>query len=347
MPVLNASLIAPYILLLLPTLLIPAAFLLPLFWRRHGLILSIHVTPEYLSSPACRQLIRQYVTVVVLIAMAGIALYVAPLVRQSNALFIAGPTFEIIALLILWARTWRTLLPYRQIVPITRTASLAPAPDLGATWWVSTFAAFLPLVAAAIVLATHWSQIPARFPTHWGADGVANGFSTRTPLGVFWPLAIAAFIILWMTALAPLTARFSTSVISQPVLFRMTRNILRAVAWLVSILFAAISLLPLAAQPARFFPTGIALLMLTFFAVLIYIVAQAYRHPELTHSIDVTDPARWKAGLIYFNPSDAALLVPKRSGLGYTFNFARPSAWILIAAILVIALLPLLFIHQH
>lgn len=346
MPVLNASLIAPYILLLLPTLLIPAAFLLPLLWRRHGLILPIHVTPEYLSSSACRQLIRHYVTVVVLIAMAGIALFVAQLTRHLDALFIAGPTFEIIALLILWARTWKYLLPHRQTVPITRTASLASVPSLEASWWISTLAALLPLAAAAIVLATHWSQIPARFATHWGVDGVANGFSNRTPLAVFWPLAIAAFIILWMATLALLTARFSPSLVTQPALFRMTRNILRAAAWLISILFASISLLPLAAQPARFFPTGIALILLTFFAVLIYIVAQAYRHPELTHSVDVTDPARWKAGLIYFNPSDAALLVPKRSGLGYTFNFARPSAWILIVTILVIALLPLLFIRH-
>jgi uncharacterized membrane protein len=347
MPVLNATLIAPYILLLLPTLLIPAAFLLPLLWRRHGLVLSIHVTPEYLSSPGCRGLIRQYVTTVALIALAGVALVVASLTRHLNALVIAGPTFEIIALLILWARTWRMVLPHRQTVTITRTASLAPLPGLGASWWTSTLAALLPLAAAAIVLVMHWYEIPARFPTHWGADGVANGFSTRSPLAVFWPLAAAAFIVLWMATLAPLTARYSPSIVTQPALFRMTRNILRSAAWLISLLFAATSLLPLAPNPARFFPMGIAALVVTFFAMLIYVVVQAYRHPELTHAVDVTDPARWKAGLIYFNPSDAALLVPKRSGLGYTFNLARPLAWVFVFAILIVALLPLLFIHQH
>jgi uncharacterized membrane protein len=28
----------------------------------------------------------------------------------------------------------------------------------------------------------------------------------------------------------------------------------------------------------------------------------------------------WKAGIFYYNPSDPALLVRKRSGLGYTMN---------------------------
>jgi len=34
----------------------------------------------------------------------------------------------------------------------------------------------------------------------------------------------------------------------------------------------------------------------------------------------------WR-GLFYVNPSDPRLIVPRRSGLGWTFNFARPVAW--------------------
>jgi uncharacterized membrane protein len=339
--------IVPYILLFIPNIIVPAAFLLPLLWRRHGLILSVHVTPEYLSSAGCHRLIRQYVTGIVLITAAGLAISVAAIARQSNLLIIAAPTLELIAILFLWSWMWRSLLPHRRLVAIARTASLVPTPGLGAAWWISALSALLPLAAAAIILATHWAEIPARFPTHWGIDGVPNAFTTRTPAGVFWPLGLAAFLILWMALLAPLTARFSPSTVTQPTLVRMTGNILRAAAWLLGALFAAVGLLPLAADPTRYFPTGIAVLALAFLAVLIYIVAEAYRHPELARSADVTDPTRWKAGILYYNPADAALLVPKRSGLGYTFNMARPSAWVLIVAILVIAFLPLLFIHHH
>ena len=345
----DAATAAPYALLFLPALIVPAAFLLPLLWRRYGLVLGIHVTPEFLASPACSRMVRQYVTITALIALAAIGLTLLAIARTSNALLIAGPLLSLAALFLLWSWMWRALLAHRLHIPITRTASLAPDParELGPAWWISTLAALLPLLAAAFILATHWSNIPATFPVHWGADGVPNGFASRTPIAVFWPLALAAFLILWMAVLAPFIARFSPSTPTRPALFRMTRNILRAVAWLIGLIFAATSLLPLLPNPTHYLPAGFAALILTFFAFLIYIVVQAYRHPGLATAGDVTDPTRWKAGLFYFNPSDAALLVPKRSGLGYTFNMARPAAWLFIAAILAIALLPLLFIHHH
>jgi uncharacterized membrane protein len=55
----------------------------------------------------------------------------------------------------------------------------------------------------------------------------------------------------------------------------------------------------------------------------------------------------WHAGgLVYYNPSDASVLVAKRYGWGWTLNFARPAAWAYVAAVLVIvalaAVLPML-----
>lgn len=32
----------------------------------------------------------------------------------------------------------------------------------------------------------------------------------------------------------------------------------------------------------------------------------------------------WKLGIIYYNPRDSRLFLPKRSGLGITLNFANP-----------------------
>jgi uncharacterized membrane protein len=39
-------------------------------------------------------------------------------------------------------------------------------------------------------------------------------------------------------------------------------------------------------------------------------------------------------GLLYRNPSDERLWVPKISGLGYTLNFAKPIAWVILVALL-------------
>ncbi len=48
---------------------------------------------------------------------------------------------------------------------------------------------------------------------------------------------------------------------------------------------------------------------------------------------DRDDDRFWKAGLIYVNRDDPALLVGSRFGVGWTFNLANPTAWLFIAAI--------------
>ncbi|TSB47448.1 DUF1648 domain-containing protein [Alkalicoccobacillus porphyridii] len=55
---------------------------------------------------------------------------------------------------------------------------------------------------------------------------------------------------------------------------------------------------------------------------------------EHTDSVDRDDDRYWKLGQIYFNPSDPALFLEKRFGVGWTVNFARPTAWILIIGII-------------
>jgi uncharacterized membrane protein len=57
--------------------------------------------------------------------------------------------------------------------------------------------------------------------------------------------------------------------------------------------------------------------------------------------------AQWKAGFIYWNPDDPSILVPKRSGLGLTFNFANKWSWLAIIGILAAALIPHFFLRNH
>ncbi|HWN60565.1 MAG TPA: DUF5808 domain-containing protein, partial [Streptosporangiaceae bacterium] len=51
---------------------------------------------------------------------------------------------------------------------------------------------------------------------------------------------------------------------------------------------------------------------------------------------DRDDDRFWKAGLIYVNRDDPALLVGSRFGVGWTFNLANPTAWLVIAAIVAV-----------
>ena len=48
---------------------------------------------------------------------------------------------------------------------------------------------------------------------------------------------------------------------------------------------------------------------------------------------DRDDDRFWKAGLIYVNRDDPAIMVGARFGVGWTFNFANPLAWMIIGGI--------------
>lgn len=50
--------------------------------------------------------------------------------------------------------------------------------------------------------------------------------------------------------------------------------------------------------------------------------------------MDRDDDIYWKLGRFYYNPGDPAVFLEKRFGIGWTINFARPLAVILMAAIL-------------
>jgi uncharacterized membrane protein len=49
-----------------------------------------------------------------------------------------------------------------------------------------------------------------------------------------------------------------------------------------------------------------------------------------------SNPAVWRLTHLYVNPADPALFVPTRRGVGWTLNFGRPLAIVLIAAILML-----------
>ena len=50
---------------------------------------------------------------------------------------------------------------------------------------------------------------------------------------------------------------------------------------------------------------------------------------EITHEIK---PNPWKFGIIYADSSDGRVVVRQRTGLGWTLNFGRPLAWVILVA---------------
>ena len=62
---------------------------------------------------------------------------------------------------------------------------------------------------------------------------------------------------------------------------------------------------------------------------------------EFTGPESRSDDRNWIAGLIYYNPEDPDLLVPKRLGYGWTINFGHPGGKVALFVLIGLILLPI------
>ena len=316
-------------------------FLVPLRVPRGVGMLTIPVQPDFLASAEAKRIVRLYRLADILLALVAAIIAVVAWSLHSDTGFILAPIAQIIGLSILWTATWRAVLPHRLQQPIVRTASLTQTPSPSAAWYAQTLSALLPVAVAVVYIAAHWSQIPQSFATHYTSGGQPSNWVTRTPFQVAWPLLLAAGIILWLAFFAWLLTRYAPSSTNKPRVLSFTLDVLRSVAWLVGIMLSTAALLPMLTLSSSTLPIFLGSLMLLMLVFLAYVGVRAWRTFRSLPSDQSTSAQYWVAGLFYYNPDDAALLVPKRSGMGYTFNMARPAAWILMVAILLLALIPL------
>jgi uncharacterized membrane protein len=226
------------------------------------------------------------------------------------------------------------------------TPSIQPGPSLSRSGqlpggWILQLGPFGILLATAAYLRLHWGEIPDRFPVHWGIDGTPNGWSLRTPADVYGPLlfgaALAAFISLIAYGISH-AARSVSRLAAKPAKRDHAHRIaalMVGVEFFVAAAFSFTGLLPFTGNP------GAAPLVIVALAILVsalLVRGWLRRAPDSPDEAadDGTSDSCWKLGLFYFNPGDSALFVEKRIGIGYTLNFARPAAWILLAVTLIV-----------
>ena len=180
----------------------------------------------------------------------------------------------------------------------------------------------LPLLGAASLLVlslTLWNRLPEHLPIHFGADGQPNGWAPKSaaPWLMFgFPSAMWVFLAVIGTWAGP----------SEQTRAALQRRIMAPMRGLtvlgLFILMSLMVLIPIHGQIV-FWPV-----LGTFFALVFLglglLVRKGYLHaPEDERQL-------WRWGVFYVNPEDSRLWVPKRFGLGWTLNFARPLAWVVM-----------------
>ncbi|MFZ0663240.1 MAG: DUF5808 domain-containing protein [Acidobacteriaceae bacterium] len=314
-------------------LILPVAFVattmhaLPWLSRRERLF-GVTVTEEFRGLEG-RRLVRQYELWLLPWTVAALG--------GSLLLTVVTHPFWGTALVLLPAFA-ACVLVWRTFNRIPRTASGGESvriADLSANGGVNWIVALLvvplgALVATAVYLHAHWAEIPARYPVHWNLQGVPNGWSTRTMMGVYGPLAVGGALVLFIGMLAALVRWGARQSAWRPALVA----ILVAAGWMVGGSFAMAGLLPLHyLPPGQIF--GFEGAGLTVLAIATIIAMRRMRRPNTPHA-EATPDACWHGGMFYYNPQDPALLVEKRIGLGWTFNFANPLAWVILALIILV-----------
>lgn len=186
------------------------------------------------------------------------------------------------------------------------------------------------LAAAAAWLASKWDALPARWVVHWGRGGVPDGYATKSFGGVFGPLLFAAALAVFLEVLAVVLERISRA--RFPQLARAYGNFVRWLSLAVVGSIAAVAIL----LPSETPPSPRVFLGLILGSVVVALVAGAVGLASATRRMMAQGQSLPKgySPLIYRNPNDPRLIVPKLVGVGWTFNFAHPAAWLLLALLL-------------
>lgn len=197
----------------------------------------------------------------------------------------------------------------------------------------------LPVLLAALAVALiGYPSMPARIPTHYGFTG-ADAWAPKSWGIVLFPTILAAFtsgimlICALMTRRAPASVRGNPD--AAPGAFRF-RKYMIVLMLLIGVFVEITSLIVEIGFLTQIPPIWFELSTLLFIPATVALFYIYFRYVRVRKSKGpiLDDDARWALGMFYFNPSDPSCFIEKRSGIGYTLNFAKPLSWVLLLGIL-------------
>ncbi|HEV8241842.1 MAG TPA: DUF5808 domain-containing protein [Thermoanaerobaculia bacterium] len=343
-----------------------AVVLLLLFlgWRMPGLtrpelFFAVTVPSSFPSGPEGKAIVRRYRSWIAVHAVLGLALAVlAGRLWPGGAL--AGLAWQSVGWFVAFLLARRQARPHAVAPTTLREAALTPRHQGSSGGWLLQLLPFAALAATGLYLQARWTDLPPRFAVHWRLDGQIDRWSTRGFRGVFGPLVVAAAVVASLALLGWAMPRFSRRVRASGPAAEAERRFRRAVGgvllateYLLVAVVAWTGLLPLAGD--RRAPPLDRLVVVPLIAVAVFVCAITWilvrlgqggsrlRRPKAVEpeaaAVPVGDRSsddRWKAGVFYFDPADPALFAEKRFGVGYTLNLARPVAWLIVAAVLLL-----------
>lgn len=330
---------------------------------RHDLFFAVTVDQGYFRrSEEARRILRQFQTAAWIHTAVGLAIVFAGTATKHVFVPLIGILWQGAGITIAFLRARQQVMPHAVAQTPHREAALAQR-QTGGAYWILQIVPFAILCACGLYLRENWERIPERFPIHWGLNGEPNGWATRSFGGIYGLLLIGLIICVFVGLFSYGAVHWTRQIrstgaaaVAETRSRRVQVGAMIAVEYFLALTFAGASLGPLRSNPGQS-PSFGPFLIVTFlfigalYAVLIHTGQGGANLIKAASSSDIvggtqvvgdrTPDECWKAGMFYVNRNDPALLVEKRFGIGYTLNFGRPAAWILMALIVSMAVVPL------
>jgi uncharacterized membrane protein len=341
-----------------------------LFWlmpclTRRDLYFAVTVPPGFRDQSQARSILRRYrIELILLLALALVA-FVAGIAWFGVGFVSAGSLIQIAASFIAFYRARLRVLPYAVPPTTIREAELHGHSRIIPGGWIAASGPFILLGVSAAYLWFHGRETtatPSRHEWtrgHWGAARQLDGLGALmvyllSTAGILVALTFILYgLVHWVRpvyAAGPESAR-------ELKFRRAVSAILLAAEYYIIIQASWIALV---AHRGGLATIGLLPLVFVFVLVVIVVLARlgqggsrmpAGDEARVANSAvpigDRTPDRYWKLGVFYFNPDDSAVLVEKRFGLGYSLNFARPTAWIILLLLLMAPLIPVLAHFTH
>ncbi|HXG87239.1 MAG TPA: DUF5808 domain-containing protein [Vicinamibacterales bacterium] len=213
------------------------------------------------------------------------------------------------------------------------------------TTWVAIGCAVATTLATAGYLSSIYPTLPVGLPVQY-VRGLPEIYQVKSPAMVLLPAMVQSallaifgslvLVLLWRAGSAGGTAHDADSA-------RMGRAAegiaLLAALWIGVQAVGAIRLVMLWRRGAGGFGGLYSVVIVIAIGVSVVIALRTIKLVGRERRVErPTNAADWRLRHLYFNPADPALFVPRRHGVGFTLNFGRPLAIVVLVATLLVGI---------
>lgn len=238
---------------------------------------------------------------------------------------------------------------------VVRTASLTPREkETYKSKWLFLIPCVLTL-AVVVLSFINMGDLPDQIPIHFDGRGVADRYADTSLLTVMGLPITMTIMTLFMYGISiysvkyskrridpkkPLTSEIQASIAANRMLMILALITTVAIGiegYFQLVLLGLIDMNTTTATWVLIVPFGV--IAVGFIAFLLTTGAYGEKvkvsidEQGKTSEVLEDDDKYWKWGMFYYNKNDASFMVPKRMGLGYTFNFGNPLSWLALVAI--------------